>query len=66
MKDEKVQRAIIVVQQHMTPFARQSLLETERSKYHMEQFHEQARQPGVLRAYSSANAELICGRRSCW
>jgi DNA-directed RNA polymerase I, II, and III subunit RPABC1 len=41
MKDEKVSRAIIVVQQHMTPFARQSLLETERSKFHMEQFHEQ-------------------------
>ena len=41
MKEEKVSRAIIVVQQHMTPFARQSLLETERSKYHMEQFHEQ-------------------------
>lgn len=34
-------RAIIVVQQHLTPFARQSLLETERSKYHIEQFHEQ-------------------------
>ena len=41
MKEEKVSRAIIVVQQHMTPFARQSLLETERSKFHMEQFHEQ-------------------------
>jgi len=41
MKDENVRRAIIVVQQHLTPFARQSLLETERSKYHVEQFHEQ-------------------------
>jgi hypothetical protein len=43
MKDEKVSRAVIVVQQHMTPFARQSLLETERSRFHMEQFLEQAR-----------------------
>lgn len=41
MKDDGVTRAIIVVQQHLTPFARQSLLETERSKYHIEQFHEQ-------------------------
>jgi DNA-directed RNA polymerase I, II, and III subunit RPABC1 len=41
MKDDNVHRAIIVVQQHLTPFARQSLLETERSKYHVEQFHEQ-------------------------
>jgi len=41
MKDEKVSRAIIVVRQHMTPFARQSLLETERTKFHMEQFLEQ-------------------------
>ena len=41
MKDDGVSRAIIVVQQHLTPFARQSLLETERSKYHIEQFHEQ-------------------------
>jgi hypothetical protein len=43
MKEDGVSRAIVVVQQHMTPFARQSLLETERSKYHIEQFHEQAR-----------------------
>ena len=41
MKDEAVSCAVIVVQQHLTPFARQSLLETERSKYRMEQFHEQ-------------------------
>ena len=41
MKDDNVSRAIIVVQAHLTPFARQSLLETERSKYHIEQFHEQ-------------------------
>ena len=43
MRDEKVSRAIIVVQKHMTPFARQSLLETNGTKYHMEQFLEPAR-----------------------
>lgn len=41
MKDDNVHRAIIVVQQNLTAFARQSLLETERSKYHIEQFNEQ-------------------------
>ena len=41
MRDEAVGRAIIVVQAHLTPFARQCLLETERGKYHIEQFHEQ-------------------------
>ena len=40
MRDEKVTRAIIVVQTHMTPFARQSLLETERTNFRMEQFLE--------------------------
>ena len=40
MKDEQVNRAIIVVQQSLTPFARQSLLECQAQKFYIEQFQE--------------------------
>ena len=40
MKDEQVNRAIIVVQQSLTPFARQSLLEGQAQKFYIEQFQE--------------------------
>ena len=40
MKDEQVNRAIIVVQQSLTPFARQSLLECPAQKFYIEQFQE--------------------------
>jgi DNA-directed RNA polymerase I, II, and III subunit RPABC1 len=39
MKDEQVNRAI-VVQQSLTPFARQSLLECQAQKFYIEQFQE--------------------------
>ena len=42
MKDEQVNRAIIVVQQSLTPFARQSLLECQAQKFYIEQFQEAA------------------------
>ena len=57
-------RAIVVVQQHMTPFARQSLLETERSKYHIEQFHEQARASTRLVASERASERGLSLPRS--
>ena len=40
MKDEQVNRAIIVVQQSLTPFARQSLLECQAQKFYIEQSQE--------------------------
>ena len=40
MKDESVFRAIIVVQQSLTPFAKQSLLECQAQKFFIEQFQE--------------------------
>ena len=40
MKDEQVNRAIIVVQQSLTTFARQSLLECQAQKFYIEQFQE--------------------------
>jgi DNA-directed RNA polymerase I, II, and III subunit RPABC1 len=40
MKDESVFRAIIVVQQSLTPFAKQSLLECQAQKFYIEQFQE--------------------------
>lgn len=40
MKDEQVNRAIIVVQQSLTPFARRSLLECQAQKFYIEQFQE--------------------------
>ena len=40
MKDEQVNRAMIVVQQSLTPFARQSLLECQAQKFYIEQFQE--------------------------
>ena len=40
MKDEQVNRAIIVVQQSLTPFDRQSLLECQAQKFYIEQFQE--------------------------
>jgi DNA-directed RNA polymerases I, II, and III subunit RPABC1 len=40
MKDKQVNRAIIVVQQSLTPFARQSLLECQAQKFYIEQFQE--------------------------
>ena len=40
MKDEFVFRAIIVVQQSLTPFAKQSLLECQAQKFFIEQFQE--------------------------
>ena len=40
MKDESVFRAVIVVQQSLTPFAKQSLLECQAQKFFIEQFQE--------------------------
>mmetsp|Transcript_941 Transcript_941/g.2219 ORF Transcript_941/g.2219 Transcript_941/m.2219 type:complete len:206 (-) Transcript_941:166-783(-) len=40
MKDENVFRAVIVVQNSLTPFAKQSLLECQAQKFYIEQFQE--------------------------
>ena len=56
-------RAIIVVQAHLTPFARQSLLETERSKYHIEQFHEQELLVNITQHVLVPEHQLLSGAR---
>ena len=63
MKQDGVTRAIIVVQAHMTPFARQSLLETERSKYHIEQFHEQELLVNITEHVLVPQHQLLSGAR---
>jgi len=63
MKDANVSRAIIVVQAHLTPFARQSLLETERSKYHIEQFHEQELLVNITQHVLVPEHQLLSGAR---
>jgi DNA-directed RNA polymerase I, II, and III subunit RPABC1 len=63
MKDDNVSRAIIVVQAHLTPFARQSLLETERSKYHIEQFHEQELLVNITQHVLVPEHQLLSGAR---